>query len=160
MQLLLLCYQPSCRKGFTFTTTSCSLQLTQHILTFRARRILMKTNFVVCWCKFANDFFCKIVAHGSLICRWYYWKIFAVNFYMSCFDCREDSIGKKLIRLNWEKAVYQLVFMLANTLINIVNCFYHYRSWINNGFNFSKQSTLSLHRDSYCVFLLGMKEWF
>ena len=28
----------------------------------------------------------------------------------------ESSIAKKLIRLDWEKAVYQLLFMLANTL--------------------------------------------
>ena len=26
-----LCYQPNCHKGFTFTTTKCSLQLTQQI---------------------------------------------------------------------------------------------------------------------------------
>ena len=35
---------------------------------------------------------------------------------MSCFASRGNSIGKKLIRLNWEKAVYQPLFMLANTL--------------------------------------------
>ena len=28
----------------------------------------------------------------------------------------ESSIAKKLIRLDWEKAVYRLLFMLANTL--------------------------------------------
>ena len=43
--------------------------------------------------------------------------MFAVKFYASCFDCRGNSIGKKLLRLHWEKAAYQLLFMLANTLI-------------------------------------------
>ena len=28
----------------------------------------------------------------------------------------EAQLGKKRIRLNWEKAVYQQLFMLANTL--------------------------------------------
>ena len=55
-QLLFLCYQPNCRMGFTFTTTRCSFQLTQCILIFRARS-LRTTNFIVCSCRFANDFF-------------------------------------------------------------------------------------------------------
>ena len=46
MQLLFLCYQPNHHKGFTFSTTRCSLQLTQCILTFRVRRSLRMTNFV------------------------------------------------------------------------------------------------------------------
>ena len=33
-----------------------------------------------------------------------------------CFDSREKSIGKKLIRLDWEKTVYWPLFTLANTL--------------------------------------------
>ena len=41
----------------------------------------------------------------------------AVNFYASCFVSRENSVGKKLIRLDWEKAVYRPLFTLANTLI-------------------------------------------
>ena len=61
-------------------------------------------------------FFCKIGACGPLIYWWYYWKIFAANFYMRCFDRRGNSTGKKLVRLNWEKAVYQPLFTLANTL--------------------------------------------
>ena len=36
--------------------------------------------------------------------------------YMSCFVSRGNSIGKKFIRLDWEKAVYQTLFTLANTL--------------------------------------------
>ena len=44
-QLLILSYQPNCHKGFTFTTTRFSLQLTQCILTFCARRSLRTTNF-------------------------------------------------------------------------------------------------------------------
>ena len=43
-QLLILSYQPNCHKGFTFTTTRFSLQLTQRILTFCARS-LRTTNF-------------------------------------------------------------------------------------------------------------------
>ena len=42
--------------------------------------------------------------------------MFAVNFCVSCYVSRGNSIGKKLIRLDWEKAVYWLLFMLANTL--------------------------------------------
>ena len=42
--------------------------------------------------------------------------MFAVNFYASSFVSRENSIGKKLIRLGWEKTVYRLLFTLANTL--------------------------------------------
>ena len=41
-----LCYHPNCHKGFTVTTTRCSLQLTQRILTFRARSLMRRTNFV------------------------------------------------------------------------------------------------------------------
>ena len=95
-QLLFLCYPPSCRKDFTFTTARCILQLTQWILTFHARKSLRTMNFVVCGCWFANDFFCKIPALGPLIYWWYYWKMFAVYFYASCFDSRENSIGKNL----------------------------------------------------------------
>ena len=79
-------------------------------------RSLRTTNFKVCGCRFANDFFCKVTAHGSLIYRWYYWKVFAVNFYASYFVSRGNSIWKKLIRLNWEKVVYWLLFTLTNTL--------------------------------------------
>ena len=82
-------------KGFTFTTTRCTLQLTQHILTFYVRRSLKTTNLIVCGCRFANDFFCKIIACGSLIYWWYYWKMFTVNFYASCFVSRGTLIGKK-----------------------------------------------------------------
>ena len=56
-------------QGFTFTTTRCSLQLTQHILIFCVRRSLRTKNFTTCGCRFANGFFCKITAHGPLI----YW---------------------------------------------------------------------------------------
>ena len=42
--------------------------------------------------------------------------MFASNFYTSCFVSRENSIGKRLIRHNWEKAVYRSLFTLANTL--------------------------------------------
>ena len=42
--------------------------------------------------------------------------MFAANFYASCFDIRGKSIGKKLNRLDWEKAVYRPLFTLANTL--------------------------------------------
>ena len=42
--------------------------------------------------------------------------MFAVNFYASCFVSRGNSIGKKVIRFDWEKAVYWLLFTLANTL--------------------------------------------
>ena len=114
MQLLFLCYLPHCHKSFTCTTAWWSLQVTRWILTY-ARRSLRMKNFAVCGCWFANDFFCKIVACGPLIYWWYYWKMFAVSFYASCFDNRGDSIGKRLIRL-WEKAVYQPLFTLANTL--------------------------------------------
>ena len=42
--------------------------------------------------------------------------MFAVNFYASCLVIRGNSIGKKLVRLDWEKAVYRPLFTLANTL--------------------------------------------
>ena len=116
MQLLFLCYQFNFFKGFTFTTTRFSLQLSQRMLTFHARGKLRMTNFVVCRCRFTNNFFCKIAARGPLIYWWYHWKIFAVNFYVSCFDSRGNSIGEKLIRLYWENTVYRLLFALANTL--------------------------------------------
>ena len=45
-QLLFLSYQPNRHKGFNFTTTRCSLQLTQRTLTFCARRSLRMTNFI------------------------------------------------------------------------------------------------------------------
>ena len=45
--------------------------------------------------------------------------MFAVNFYASCFVSRGNSNGKKVIRLDWEKAVYRLLFMLANTLVGV-----------------------------------------
>ena len=66
-------------------------------------------------------FFCKIGACGPLIYWWYCWKIFAANFYTRCFDRRGNSTGKKLIRLNWEKDVYQPLFMLVNTLFFFEN---------------------------------------
>ena len=50
-----LCYQPNCHKNFTFTKIRCSFQLIC-ILTFPVRRSLRSTNFVVCGCRFANDF--------------------------------------------------------------------------------------------------------
>ena len=123
MQLLFLCYLTNCHKGFTCTTARWSLQLTRWISTFHARRRLRMKNFAVYECCLANDFFCKIAAHGPLIYWWYYWKMFAVSFYVSCFDSRGDLIGKRLIRLNWEKNVYQPLFTLANTLI------IHNKSW-------------------------------
>ena len=46
--------------------------------------------------------------------------MFAVNFYASCFVSRRNSIGKKLIRLNWEKAVYPMLFTLTNNLDDII----------------------------------------
>ena len=46
MQLLFLCSHYNCHKGFTLTTTRCSLRLTQCILTFRARSLMSRTNFV------------------------------------------------------------------------------------------------------------------
>ena len=42
--------------------------------------------------------------------------MFSVNFYASCFVSRETQLGKNLIKLDWEKAVYRLLFTLANTL--------------------------------------------
>ena len=42
--------------------------------------------------------------------------MFAVDFYKGCFVSRGNSIGKKLIRLDWEKTVYRPLFTLANTL--------------------------------------------
>ena len=42
--------------------------------------------------------------------------MFTVDFYASCFISKGTSIGKKLIRLGWEKAIYQQLFMLANML--------------------------------------------
>ena len=99
-QLLFLCYQPNCLKGFTFTTIRCILQLTQRILAFHAGRRFRATNFIVCGCRFTNDFFCKIAARGSLIYWWYYWKMVAVNLYAICFYSRGNSIGKKLIRVD------------------------------------------------------------
>ena len=54
--------------------------------------------------------------------------MFAVNFYASCFDGRGNPIGKKLIRFDWQKAVYQPLFTLANTLaihfqaLNFAHC--------------------------------------
>ena len=119
-QLLFLCYQPNCHKGSTFTTTRYSLQLTQRTLTFHARRSLRTTNFVVCGCRFTNDFFCKIAARGPLIYGWLYWKMFAVNSYANCFDSGGNSIEKK--RLDWEKVAYRPLFMLANTLMSCIKC--------------------------------------
>ena len=43
--------------------------------------------------------------------------MFSVNFYESCFVSRETQLGKNLIKLDWEKAVYWPLFTLANTLI-------------------------------------------
>ena len=43
--------------------------------------------------------------------------MFAVNFYASCLDSRKDSIGKKLISFDWEKASYWPLFTPANTLL-------------------------------------------
>ena len=40
----------------------------------------------------------------------------AVNFYAS----RGNAIGKKLVRLDWEKAVCRPLFTLANTLIDLL----------------------------------------
>ena len=57
-----------------------------------------------------------ITARGLLIYWWYYSKMFTVNFCVTFFVNRKNSIGKKLVRLDWEKAIYQLVFTLANTL--------------------------------------------
>ena len=48
--------------------------------------------------------------------------MFAVNFYTSCFDSRETQLGKKLIRLDWEKVVYRPLFTLPNTLLLIISC--------------------------------------
>ena len=45
--------------------------------------------------------------------------MFAVSFYASCFVSRGNSVGKKLIRLDWEKVVYWLLFTLANTLLKL-----------------------------------------
>ena len=67
MLLVFLCYQPNCHMGFTFATNRSSLELTQHILTFRGRRSLRMTNFEVRRCRFANEFFCKIATRGALI---------------------------------------------------------------------------------------------
>ena len=117
MQLLFLCYQSIFYMGFTFTTTKCSLQLTQHILTLRARRSLRTTNFIVCECRFANYFFCKIGTGGSLIHLWYCWKMFAAHFYAGCFDSGKIQLGKKNLWLNWEKAIYRPLFALANILL-------------------------------------------
>ena len=50
--------------------------------------------------------------------------MFAVNFCTSCFISRGNSIGKKVIRLNWEKVIYRLLFMLANTLVSIQKAVY------------------------------------
>ena len=61
-------------------------------------------------------FFCKITAGGPLVYWWYYWKMFSVNFYASCLVSRETRLGKNLIKLDWEKAVYRPLFTLANTL--------------------------------------------
>ena len=49
--------------------------------------------------------------------------MFTVNFYTSCFVIRGNSIGKKTIRLDWEKAVYGPPFMLTNT----VGTYFHVR---------------------------------
>ena len=76
---------------------------------------------VVYGCWFASDIFCKIAACGPLI-NWWYGKMFAVNFCVSCYGSRGNSIGKKLIRLDWEKAVYWPLFMLANTLSALKMC--------------------------------------
>ena len=43
--------------------------------------------------------------------------MFAVNFCASCFDSMGNSIGKKIITLDWENAVYRPLFTLANILI-------------------------------------------
>ena len=42
--------------------------------------------------------------------------MFAVSFSWSCLDSRKNSIGKKF---DWEKAVYQLLFMPASTLYTL-----------------------------------------
>ena len=42
--------------------------------------------------------------------------MFSVNFYVSCFDIIRNSIGKKLIRLDWEEAVYWPLFKLTTSL--------------------------------------------
>ena len=60
-------------KSITFTTTRCSLQLTQRLLTFQAKRSFSRTSFI------AFEF-CKITARGQLIYWLYYLKMFAVKF--------------------------------------------------------------------------------
>ena len=157
MQLLFLCYQPNCYKGFTFTTTRCRLKLTQHILTFCARRSLRMTSFIVCSCRFA----CKIGACGPLIYWWYCWKIFAANFYTRCFDRRGNSTGKKLTRLNWEKDVYQPLFTLVNTLFFFDNSIW-VQLWKNLLPNqlclFWMWNNILVHfLQSMCPFLLWMR---
>ena len=42
--------------------------------------------------------------------------MFAVNFYASCSVSSEIQLGKSLLRLDWEKAIYRSLFILANTL--------------------------------------------
>ena len=40
------------------------------------------------------------------------------------FSVGETQLGKKLTRLDWEKAVYRSLFALANTLWSILKTFY------------------------------------
>ena len=48
--------------------------------------------------------------------------MFTVNFYATCFVSRGNSIGKKFIRFDREKAACQSLFTLANTMTK--SCYY------------------------------------
>ena len=48
--------------------------------------------------------------------------MFPVHFYASCFDSRENAVGKKTC-LDWEKTVYRPLFALANTVFDETSIF-------------------------------------
>ena len=48
-------------------------------------------------------------------------KCLLSNFMRVVLQVREIQLGKNLVRLDWEKAVYRLLFTLVNTLIRQYN---------------------------------------
>ena len=91
-------------KGVTFITNRCSLQLANstHFNFSSQKKFESRTSFAACGCRFANYFFCN--------CTWTI-NLLVILFKSVCCQvlCElfwGNSIGKKLVRLDWEKAVY------------------------------------------------------
>ena len=94
-------------KAFTFTTSRCSSQLTQLVLTFHGKRNLRMTSLVVCDCSF------EIAACGPLIYYAFiagFRQILCIGFHAyltyfrnSCFHCFEQVNAICEGYQNWKK---------------------------------------------------------